>query len=224
MTDREARGLDGLGRGPRWGVAGVPSWSWFYPFHYPPMISDVVEYFRRRWTPTLPARERGAGPAQTKDELAREFVFSFERSEPFKPFQQLLAVLPPSSSTLLPAPYRRLMLDPASPLADFFPAEIKTDLHDKRNDWEAVVLLPFIDQERLVTAMAPLTAALTAEEQARNRLRDSATVYRMGNGAGRPANGTSSARACRLARGGRAADGACVCGVRSGSPGPRRRS
>ena len=168
------------------------------------MISDVVSYFQQRWP--RPA------PGQSFDAAAQEFLFPFTLSTPFEPFQQLLAVLPPSSSVLLPAPFRPLMLDRASPLADFFPAELKTDLHDKRNEWEAVVLLPFIDQDRLVAAMAPLAAALTPDEKARNRLRTGATVYSLASRHGRPAAGKSQGgiwggwartqRVCEVGRGG----------------------
>ena len=38
--------------------------------------------------------------------------------EPLKPFEQLLACLPPSSSYLLPEPYRWLMTSPDSPLIE----------------------------------------------------------------------------------------------------------
>lgn len=38
------------------------------------------------------------------------------------------------------------MTDPNSPLLDFYPLEFKLDLNGKKNDWEAVVLIPFIEQ------------------------------------------------------------------------------
>ena len=59
---------------------GVVSWGWFYPFHYSPMISDMTDL---------------AG-----------ITCSFERGQPFSPYQQLLAVLPAASSKLLPKPYQ----------------------------------------------------------------------------------------------------------------------
>ena len=38
--------------------------------------------------------------------------------EPLRPFEQLLGCLPPSSSYLLPEPYRWLMTSPKSPLIE----------------------------------------------------------------------------------------------------------
>jgi 5'-3' exonuclease len=57
---------------------------------------------------------------------------SFTLGRPFLPFQQLLGVLPPLSSALLPPPYRTLMTNPASPVYEFFQEEIKLDMEGKR--------------------------------------------------------------------------------------------
>jgi 5'-3' exonuclease len=42
------------------------------------------------------------------------------------------AVQPPQSASLLPEPFRWLMTAPHSPLAPFFPAELKVDFEGKR--------------------------------------------------------------------------------------------
>ena len=59
---------------------GVASWTWFYPHHYAPMISDMV--------------------------AIQEFEVAFQLGQPFLPFQQLLGVLPSASFKLLPEPYQ----------------------------------------------------------------------------------------------------------------------
>jgi len=46
---------------------------------------------------------------------------SFSRGRPFKPFEQLLAVLPAASCSLLPPAFQWLMTDPRSPVLDFYP-------------------------------------------------------------------------------------------------------
>ena len=93
---------------------------------------------------------------------ADEVDLSFDLGEPFPPFVQLLAVLPPKSRTLVPDGLRDLMVDPSSPIIDFYPDNFETDLNGKKNDWEAVVLIPFIDQTRLMTAFkgAPLSRCI----------------------------------------------------------------
>jgi 5'-3' exoribonuclease 1 len=46
------------------------------------------------------------------------------------------------------------MYDPNSPILDFYPLEFELDLNGKKQDWEAIVKIPFIDQARLLKAMA----------------------------------------------------------------------
>ena len=75
----------------------------------------------------------------------------FELGEPFLPFQQLLAVLPAASKALLPNAYQNLLTETQSPIIDYYPLEFKTDLNGKKQEWEAVVLIPFIDEKNLIS-------------------------------------------------------------------------
>uniref|UniRef100_A0A182NCW7 5'-3' exoribonuclease 1 n=1 Tax=Anopheles dirus TaxID=7168 RepID=A0A182NCW7_9DIPT len=121
---------------------GVVSWSWYYPHHYAPFISDVDNFAHLR--------------------------LDYELANPFLPFQQLLSVLPAASRQHLPAAYHQLMMDPSSSVYDFYPPQFSTDLNGKQQAWEAVVLIPFIDEKRLLNAMRPCDAFLTDEEKRRN--------------------------------------------------------
>lgn len=76
----------------------------------------------------------------------------FTYGSPFLPFEQLLAVLPSASATLLPEPYRYLMMDTASPIVDFYPTTFEVDMEGKRAEWEGIVKVPFIDEKRLLEA------------------------------------------------------------------------
>jgi 5'-3' exoribonuclease 1 len=40
------------------------------------------------------------------------------------------------------------MEDEKSPIIGFYPKDFMTDLNGKNQDWEAVVLIPFIDEVR----------------------------------------------------------------------------
>lgn len=46
------------------------------------------------------------------------------------------------------------MYDVNSPILDFYPLEFEQDLNGKKQDWEAIVKIPFIMEERLLRAMA----------------------------------------------------------------------
>lgn len=93
---------------------------------------------------------------------------NFQLGQPFRPFQQLMGVLPDRSKRIVPKSYHILMTDPDSPIIDFYPRGFELDMNGKKMDWEAVVKIPFIDERRLLTAMKPKDALLSADEKERN--------------------------------------------------------
>lgn len=83
-------------------------------------------------------------------------------------------VLPPASKALLPEALQPLLLE-GSPVKDLFPDDFHTDGEGKRADYEAVVLLPFVDKQRLIEAYNSVDAAAYADgELARN---DMGTIF-----------------------------------------------
>ncbi|CAH0556696.1 unnamed protein product [Brassicogethes aeneus] len=122
---------------------GCCSWSWYYPHHYAPYISDIKGFTNLK--------------------------IEFDLGNPFKPFEQLLAVLPSASKMHLPEVYHGLMTDDISLIKQYYPEDFQTDLNGKKQEWEAVVLVPFIDENLLLEAMAPCNQKLSLEEQSRNK-------------------------------------------------------
>lgn len=92
----------------------------------------------------------------------------FELSQPFLPFQQLLSVLPSASKSLLPSAYHDLMTNKNSAIAHYYPSDFETDLNGKKQEWEAVVLIPFIDEKSLLNEMNAKDNLLTKAEKERN--------------------------------------------------------
>ncbi|MCJ1446649.1 MAG: hypothetical protein MMC23_007155 [Stictis urceolatum] len=121
---------------------GVASWPWFYQYHYSPMISDV---------------KKGLGAN-----------LNFPLGQPFRPYHQLMGVLPDRSKTIVPTVYHDLMTNPDSPIIDFYPRDFSLDMNGKKMEWEAVVKIPFIEEGRLLRAMATKDPLLTEDEKARN--------------------------------------------------------
>ena len=123
---------------------GCPSWTWYYPYHYAPFAADFVELDKMN--------------------------IKFEKGTPFKPFEQLMGVLPAASNHAIPEAFRSLMSDEDSEIIDFYPTDFPIDLNGKKFAWQGVALLPFIDEKRLLDAMATRYPLLSADDVARNAM------------------------------------------------------
>lgn len=124
----------------RYYIDEIPDWHWFYPYHYAPFFNDMYAYVKN-----------------FNGEM------KFEKHYPLSPFEQLLAVLPPSSCDILPQPFRYLFTDEKSPIIDFYPLKFDIDLQGKRQEWEGRPLLPFINVDRLKSAYQKVEG-ITSEE------------------------------------------------------------
>jgi 5'-3' exonuclease len=102
-----------------------PSWDWYYPYDHPPFLSDINKY------------------------LININKINFKLGKPLEPFMQLLAVLPPQSSYLIPQSLKKLVLDTNSNLYYLYPYEFKQDFINKYKYWMGVPLLPPLDIELL---------------------------------------------------------------------------
>lgn len=90
-------------------VKGCVSWTWYYPYHYGPMLKDM----------------------RNLQQLSQ--YITFDLGQPFTPYQQLLGCLPPLSRSLLPKPYQWLMISESSPLLEYYPSEFQVDQDGKKN-------------------------------------------------------------------------------------------
>lgn len=113
---------------------GSPHWRWYYPYHYAPMISDL-------------------GINIVQDFLGTTTIQTFEvdcncpvNSAPYTPFQQLLCIMPLKSFKLLPPEYRQI----PNQMIEQYPSDFNVDLNGKTNAWEAIVLIPFVDDQQVL--------------------------------------------------------------------------
>ena len=129
----------------RYYYSGVASWKWYFPFHYAPFASDLknIERFEKECN-------------------------NWDLAVPFSPVEQLLGVLPSDSAHAVPESSRWLMKDHESPIIDFYPPEVPCDPNGKAMPWLWVVLLPFIDEERLLSAMKPTMSDWKSREKLMN--------------------------------------------------------
>lgn len=73
-----------------------------------------------------------------------------------------------NSKTHLPEPFHALMTSDDSPIIDFYPEDFEIDMNGKKMAWQGVALLPFIEQDRLLSAIASKQDQLTDDEKRRN--------------------------------------------------------
>ena len=106
---------------------GVKSWRWFYPYNYAPMISDFENI-----------------DFNFNEKLDK--IFENDKSEPYSPFQSLLFILPKTSFDLLPPCYKNF----PEQAPEYFPENVDIDYNGKHTPWEAVVLLPFLDEKKVL--------------------------------------------------------------------------
>ena len=140
---------------------GCCDWDWYFPYFYSPLATDMVnldEFYD--------AEQEG-----------EEFKsLKFDIGTPFPSLAQLLSVLPPQSADLLPPALGELMLHPSSPIIEYYPNEFTSDPNGKRQAWEAIVKIPFIDGELLLNTVEQILEKdvedkkiLSPSERRRNR-------------------------------------------------------
>ena len=123
-----------------------PSWDWYYPYDYPPFISDIAKYL----------------------DTANINKIKFTKGEPLKPFMQLLAVLPPQSKNLLPNSLQHLMVNGNSPIIYLYPREFIQDFINKKRYWMGIPKLPPLDIDMVKETFNKFQKKLTLEEKSRN--------------------------------------------------------
>jgi 5'-3' exoribonuclease 2 len=125
-------------------LQGCPSWTWFYPHHYAPFAADFVDI--------------------------QNVKIDFDEGKPFRPYEQLMGVLPAASRHAIPEKFHSLMTDDDSPIKHFYPEDFVVDLNGGKFKWQGVALLPWINADELLAAMATKYPLLTEEEHSRNQV------------------------------------------------------
>ncbi|PNT64151.1 hypothetical protein BRADI_4g25132v3 [Brachypodium distachyon] len=136
----------------------VPSWTCYYPFHYAPFASDLKHL--------------------------SQFNIYFTMDKALKPFDQLMAILPPQMhlfSCAFPKCYSKLIGFEQSTIQLFYPTELEIDAHRKHFLSDGVEKLPFIDEKLLLSATKTGEKDLTVQETSRNTIRQERIFLRNSN-------------------------------------------
>jgi 5'-3' exoribonuclease 1 len=121
-----------------------PNWRYYYPYDYAPSAHFLSDHIMTFNTPI------------------------YENTKPFSLFQQLISVLPPKSSNLLPIPLNTLLLDIDSPLKKYCPEKFEIDLSGKKREYQGIVKIPMLNPETVTKAYYLKNELIDERELKRN--------------------------------------------------------
>ena len=131
---------------------GCKDYEWFYQYSHAPFISDIYDYLKFNNINDI----------------------KFNNNSPYKPFQQLMMVLPQASCNLLPGSYKNLINNPKSDIIQWYPNDFNVDSINKVYYWECPPDLPIIDSILMKENLDKLS--LTKEEKLRNIIAKDITI------------------------------------------------
>jgi len=135
--------IDGCAWVLKYYLFGVEDWSYTYAYNYSPFACDIAKH---------------------------QSTFSFKeekRIPPVSPFLQLLCVIPPKSSFLLPKPIDSILTS-RGPLSRFFPDHFHINYEGKKKTWEGIVELPPVDVTVLKKELDRLYPLIEKTDMKRN--------------------------------------------------------
>lgn len=118
--------LEGFAFVIKYYVSGIPTYDWYYQYHYAPLFYDLYQYCVQ----------------------GKRTEFEFKYRPALSLTESLASVLPPSSFDLLPPKVAEYMKSRAV-IESEFPTTFQVDLEGKIQDYEAVLLLPMIDYDKV---------------------------------------------------------------------------
>ncbi|QMS79656.1 hypothetical protein IIV6-T1_014 [Invertebrate iridescent virus 6] len=150
----------------------VPDWEWSYKYDYAPNLTSIIEAMSFKQIGGTSKKEKNqyklfpvnsvnsTEVATSSSGFQKSFSMVFQNSlqntkdwrdkktktssDAIPPFHQLLFILPPDSSDLLPYPLCEAL---TNELKIYAPKELIIDRAGKRQEWEGIVLLPKLDQK-----------------------------------------------------------------------------
>jgi 5'-3' exonuclease len=124
----------------------IPDWKWFYPYDYPPFLSDINKY------------------------MINMNDIKFIKGTPISPLEQLLIILPSHMNFFLPKALSKLTTNPKSSLLHLYPDDFYVDFLYKRKYFEGIPWLPNMEIKQVSYIFNKYKNELTPDEKERNRL------------------------------------------------------
>merc|ERR1712032_1725307 len=111
--------------------SGIVSWKWTFPYHFAPLISDLISMDASKYN-------------------ADSLWSTYDKGAPLPPLTQLALVMPSNSAQItLPPSYFDAIFGEKSTLKKFYPDEFEIDLNFKMLNWESTAIIKHVDVEYL---------------------------------------------------------------------------
>jgi 5'-3' exonuclease len=120
----------------------IPDWKWFYPYDYPPFLSDINKY------------------------LIDMNQIKFIKGKPISPLEQLSIILPSQMNFLLPKSLSKI----SSQLSYLYPDDFYVDFLYKHKYFEGIPWLPYMEINKVLAVFKEYKNKLNDEDNYRNRL------------------------------------------------------
>lgn len=139
----------------------LPSWSYFYPYRAAPMATDLSNYMRKKF-------------AYDYCDI-NELLVELKMGEPFRPFQQLMLVLPPDND-ILPTELNELMITPS--LKKLYPEEFELDIVNGEKHIYAEPILPHMCDKEVAKVLGQMSKVqLPTKYKALNKITNKPFVH-----------------------------------------------
>lgn len=119
----------------------ITNWTWVYNYNYSPFASDIAKIIM--------------SPSQ------------FEQTTPLSQFEQLLCVIPPSQSYLLPPPLDKVLT--SAPFEPYCPVQFNINYDGKKYEYEGIVELPTIPLDFVKTKFSNEKDRIHVSDSKRNK-------------------------------------------------------
>ncbi len=126
-----------------------PDWYWYYQHEATPLLNDFAKYII-------------SNPKKICS-------VNFTMHQPIQPLYQLLIILPPQSSKLLPKTLRKIMKNDESPFIHYYPIDFGFEYYGKRFKWECHPKVPMINPSELLENLIYIEDQLTDSEKQLNK-------------------------------------------------------
>jgi 5'-3' exonuclease len=135
---------------------GCPSWNYHYKFRVPPLFTDIYYMLEHN--------------------LINVNQITFELGKPYTPFQQLMIILPPQMSNLIPTVLRPIMNDDKLLCTQFYPTDFRLDVTTTLKSIYSEAILPEIDESILIPVIEKYEEKCSEKEKMRNVISERAKM------------------------------------------------